>query len=356
MKVLMIGVDKTSVGGMLTVVKNYLNNKEFCRKTNLLYIPSVINSSNIIKILFFIYAYIKIITIVLFTKIDIVHIHMAERTSVYREGLIAKTVKILGCKVIIHMHGANIETWYNEQSEKKKKWISFFINAGDKIIILGENWRPFMEKVITDKNKIVVIYNAVETFPKNLYNINAKDIIFLGMLIQRKGINDLLEAFKLIQSEIPQDICLKLYGDDKNKNINELIVKKGLSDRVIYCGWLTNDKKAVVFKNCLLNILPSYNEGLPMSILETMSYGIPNISTDIAAIPELIKDGENGILIKPGNINELAKSLSALINDKNKLINLSSKAFATIIGNFSINTHLNKIYDLYEDLLGTYKS
>ena len=350
MNVLMIGVDKSSVGGMLTVVENYFNDKEFRDETNLKYIPSVVNSSPLSKVLFFFRAFFEIVFCVIFHRIDIVHIHMAERASVFREGLVARTVKFLGCKVVIHMHGANIETWYDSQTRRIRKIASYFMNAADKLIVLGYNWVPFMERVVSDKSKIVVVYNAVPVLSHNIYSAKSKDIIFLGMLIQRKGIEDLLQVFANILDKIPKDINLKLYGDDKNGNIEELIGKYKLKDRTFYCGWLTNDKKPKIFKHSLLNVLPSYNEGLPMTILETMSYGIPNISTNIAAIPELVVNGKNGILIEPGDVASLEKAM-LLLNDSNKLLEFSQNAFNSIKGNFTVKKHLSLILSIYKSLL-----
>ena len=86
MNVLMIGVDKTSIGGMLTVVENYLNNEDFCRKTNLKYIATVIRANKFVKIFTFLKVLPKIIYVIKKGKIDIVHVHMGERGSVFREG------------------------------------------------------------------------------------------------------------------------------------------------------------------------------------------------------------------------------------------------------------------------------
>ena len=84
MNVLMIGVDETSIGGMLTVVNNYKNNKEFCKMTNLKYVATVIRSNKLVKIKTFLCKIPEIISTIRNDKIDIVHVHMAERGSVFR--------------------------------------------------------------------------------------------------------------------------------------------------------------------------------------------------------------------------------------------------------------------------------
>lgn len=147
MKVLMIGVDRTSVGGMLTVVDNYLNDKSFCDYTHLEYIPSVVNSSNFQKIVFFIRALCIIILKMLTKHYDIVHIHMSTRTSVWREGIIARVSKFLGPKVLIHIH-ADVEPWVDSLSVKKQKLVSYLLSSADTIALLGFKWEPFINTAL----------------------------------------------------------------------------------------------------------------------------------------------------------------------------------------------------------------
>lgn len=355
MNVLMIGVDKTSVGGMLTVIENYLNNKEFCEKTNLHYISTVIRGNKITKIITFIKKIPQIKQTIKNDNIDIVHVHMAERGSVFREGYVVHLANKMGCKTIIHMHGATIEEWYNAKSKPIKRIVRNIFNSADRMIVLGENWRPFMEKVMGEesKNKIVVLHNAVNVPDTNKYNQNATEILFYGMLIQRKGIDDLLQAYKNILDDIPKNINLALYGDDHDspEKIQEKIKRFGLEGRAIYKGWLTNENKEKVFSNAIVNVLPSYNEGLPMTILETMAYGIPNISTNIAAIPEAIDDGINGYLINPGEVDYLSRRMIAIINDKSLREQLSVNAFSTAKVKFSLTKHFQNLTEIYSKLM-----
>lgn len=351
MKILMVGVDKSSVGGILTVVKNYMSDKDFCNKTNLMYIPTAVNASYTKKILFFAKALVQIIRTIYFQKINIVHIHMAERGSVYREGIVLLVSKLMRCKTIIHMHGATIEDWYNDQPNILKKIICFILGRADKILVLGYVWEKFMKKLIKNKSKIEVVYNAVYVPNVNNYNTYAEEIMFLGVLIERKGIDDLLQALLNIKDKLPFKIKVKLYGADKNGNIKKKISLYGLESFVEYYGWLTEKNRSQCFSKAMLNILPSYNEGLPMTILETMSYGIPNIATNIAAIPEAIRNGEDGILVEPGDVDALGEAILSLVNDKEARNKFSQNSYYRVKSEFDIKLHLNKLYKLYEALL-----
>ena len=350
MNVLMIGVDKTSLGGMLTVVENYKQSEKFCKATNLLYIPVVTHANKISKLLFFLRAYLKIIIIFISKEIDIVHVHMSSKGSAYREGVILLTAKIFHKKTLAHMHAAEYEKWFYSLGYMNKKIVSFLLKKADVILALGEKWRKVYEDVTGCKSKVEILYNAVNVPRENYYNADAKEILFLAHMIERKGIDDLLDSISAIGNDIPDDIVFVLYGADRENNIIEKICDRKLSTKVKYKGWLSNDEKDNCFKNVMLNVLPSYNEGLPMTILETMAYGIPNISTQIAAIPEVIRNGENGILIMPGDKKRLSEKLKNIISDREMRLSMSDKAYNTIVDKFSINNHLTNLMKIYEDL------
>lgn len=349
MRVLMVGVDKKAVGGMWTVVENYLSNKEFCEDIGLIYIPTATSSSTIKKIIFSIVAIIKVIYTLLTKKIDIVHVHMAERGSVFREGIVVILGKLFKAKVIIHMHGATFEDWYLKCNGLIQKIIRWILNKCDVFIILGELWKEFISSIIEDDSKIQVIHNAVN-IGEYKYNLDSKEIIFLGMLIERKGIYDLLEAINMIKKELPEDIKVKLYGSDKNANINKKIIDYGLEDIVKYEGWLTSENREICFSNAMLNVLPSYNEGLPMTIAETMAFGIPNISTNIAAIPEIISNGENGILVSPGDIESLGRSILTLVENNDLRSEYSKKGYKKVRKEFNLLNQLNQLKVIYNQL------
>lgn len=350
MKVLMVGVDQSTRGGMWTVVENYLNNEDFCKETNLKYIPTSITGSKRKRILFTAKAYIKIIFELSKTKYDIVHIHASEKGSIYRKNVVATLAKFFHCKVILHMHGAEFETWYKTSSKKSQQRVQKFLAKGDKIIILGFYWKNFMVSLVDDPKKIFTLYNAVSLPVDNPYNHSAQNLLFLGVIGKRKGIYDLLEAMKTAIPHINPDICLWIYGPDPELIIENLIHKMNLNDRVKYMGWLSTSEKAQIFSNISINILPSYNEGLPMTILETMAYGIPNIATSIAAIPEVI-DYDNGILIKPGDVTSLSNAIVFLCNNPEVKASKSTQAYQTIKNCFSLSLHISQLLSLYRELI-----
>ena len=104
----------------------------------------------------------------------------------------------------------------------------------------------------------------------------------------------------------------------------------------------------VILAHTLINVLPSYHEGLPMTILETMAYGIPNISTNIASIPEVLHNGENGYVIVPGDIDALCLKLETLIKEPDVRKKFSNESYLFIINNLSLNSNIEKLKSYYQ--------
>lgn len=334
------------------MVSSYLQDLSFCSKYSLVYVPTSITGRLISRLLFTFCSYIRILKELLPKRTNIVHVHMSEKGSVFRKGIVIFLAKIFRSKTIIHLHGAIFEVWYKSSKPYIQAMVRRIMNSSDLIIILGKYWSDFISSLVTTPEKIHILYNAIRTSTENRYNPKSRNILFLGVLDKRKGIYDLLEAMSIAKDHLPKGISLTIYGQDTSGDINDRILYNNLENIVFFNGYLREDQKKEVFSNSLINILPSYNEGMPMTILETMAFGIPNISTNIAGIPEIIQDGENGILIRPGDPQALAEAIILLITNEEKRIEMSEKAFMTMRTKFSYDKHSIELDKLYASLIG----
>ena len=350
MKVLMVGVDQQTKGGMWTVAENYLRDETFCTEANLKYVPTSITGSIPKRLLFTAKGLADVFCSLLFGRYDIVHVHMAERGSVYRKNIVICLARLFGAKVVIHMHGAEFEVWYRALTDQKQAHVRKILNRGDRILILGEYWKSFVCSLMNDPQKVQVLYNAVPVPDSNQYNIDSSNILFLGVVCQRKGIQDLLKAVQLADNHLTSEVKLLVYGPDPGElPIEQMIQEMGLANRVEYKGWLSAENRQQVFAHTALNILPSYNEGLPMTILETMAYGIPNITTGVAAIPEAVNE-DNGAVIEPGNVQSLANCIVRLMNHLDERNEKSGQAYNTAKKEFSIDRHFANVLAIYREL------
>jgi len=185
----------------------------------------------------------------------------------------------------------------NELKKKCKKDIFVLPNG-----IFLEKFKGFSKQIIRDKLKI---------------HFNEKIIIFVGELKQVKGVKYLIKAFKIINQKVPK-AKLFLIGDGKQKKeLEELVEKLNLKQNVVFVGKVMNEDVPEYMVASDIFVLSSLSEGLPVTILEAMASGLPIIATKVRGLSEIIKEGENGFLVKPEDPDEIAEKILLIIqNDK----------------------------------------
>lgn len=336
-------------GGMVSVVKNYLNYNNW-DQIEIKYVPTHFDTNNLILLLFFTIKFFQIWFLINTQHFDIAHLHVAERGSFWRKAFLLRLFHRHKIKVVLHHHGAEFEEFYRKCSEAQRRKIIRTLEDADVNIVLSSK----LISMIIDKApkaNVKVLYNAVKTYSSNPYNNNARNILFLGRLGQRKGVFDLLDVIKDMDDKISSEIKFYFCGDMGENVVKEYVAKLGIEHRIAHVGWIDATQKRDFFSNTMINCLPSYNEGLPMSILETMAAGIPNISTNIASIPEVLKDGENGFLISPGDKTALYDKLLELIKSEGLREIFSEKSYDLVCEKFSIHRHVAILETIYRDLM-----
>ncbi|MCF6235456.1 MAG: glycosyltransferase family 4 protein [Gammaproteobacteria bacterium] len=351
LKIVMLGAHPDATGGISTVVSNWIESG-IKSLVDFDYISTLNENApghQALKLHQAIKAYFHFV-IRCFKPIDIVHIHLSSYISFYRKLIFFTTAKFKQSKVIIHLHGSEFKVFYNSGNKLQKKLISWMFDNCDAIIVLSEEWKRFINKITTNK-KIVIIYNGASTnkFRGKIDNGEYIVISFMGRLGKRKGIYDLLEAFKQLTTEYP-NAKLLLGGDGEIEKVDDFIKKNNLENSVQLLGWISGERKIEVFRKTDIHVLPSYNEGLPGSILEAMAAGAPIISTPIGGIPEAVIEGKNGYLINPGDILGLKGALEKLCSDKALRERMGKESLALIDNKFNIKTIVNKVFLLYTEL------
>ena len=208
-----------------------------------------------------------------------------------------------------------------------------------------------MIKEKSPEAKVKVLYNAVNVPQTNPYNVLSHNVLFLGRLGKRKGTYVLLEAIRKLNETLPVDVKFYLCGDGEVEEVKKKVKEMGITQRIAHIGWIDGQQKKNFMAQSMMNVLPSYNEGLPMTILETMAHGIPNISTNIASIPEVLHDGENGFLITPGDTATLYDRILCLSTNTELRMELSRKSYELIKNSFSLDVNIGKLKGIYARIL-----
>lgn len=337
-------------GGISTVINGYLDSI-LPRHHNIYLVTSHVDGPKIVKLTTAILGLVKTFFHLLVKNIDIVHIHGSDIISSKRKYVYFKLVRNFDCKIIYHFHGASFLDQYPTASDEWKKRIKALFQEPDLIICLSESWKRAITEFAPYSN-IEVIPNAVrlpeiDHLKKNTGN--SVQLTFLGLIGERKGVFDLLIVVERL-IEDGYDINLQIGGNGEVDRLLNEIDLLGIGHRVQYLGWICEKERDLLLRKTDVFILPSYAEGMPMSILEAMSYSIPVISTFVGGIPELMSDDESGFLITPGDIDALYQRLASLVQNEKLRNEFGHKARLIVKSKHNIDLVLQKIDSIYNTL------
>ena len=195
----------------------------------------------------------------------------------------------------------------------------------------------------------MVIRNPVEHKPPPVAkqkNNSSLVFLFLGRIADHKGIFDLVDLIIKEQDALRGKCKFLVGGNHEVDRLKKTITEGGIEDLVEYIGWVQDDEKDQYFYRSDYFILPTYHEGMPMTILESLSYGKPVISTPVGSIPEVIEHNKNGFLFPPGDMQRLKKIIFDVINDRSGYDDMRNQAMNAAKGFYpeSIKTELEKLY------------
>lgn len=347
-RVLMIGPGRDVMGGISTVVNNYYA----CgldKDIDLYYLSTMEDGSKAKKLIVAAKAYAAFGR--LLKKCDIVHVHMAAQASFDRKALFVERAKRTGKKIIIHQHAADFDKYFIEQvDEEKRRKIKKIFGLADRIVVLSEEWAEFFGKNVCEPDRISVVYNGVVMPDYEKDDYSDHNVLMLGRLGERKGTYDLLKAIPNILEVVP-DTIFYLGGDGDIEQCKKIVHEKRLDKHVVFLGWVKNGKKEDLFKHCSTFILPSYHEGMPMAVLEAMSYGLATISTNTGGIPRIIEQNVSGIRINAGDINSIIDVTATLLSDENKRKEIGVNGKKRIEAKFDFNTNIKELLRIYYSIL-----
>ncbi len=278
-------------------------------------------------------------------KADIIHIHGIG------PGLLVPFARILGIKVVVTNHGPD----YDRQ--KWGKLAKFILKMGERLSYKYANKVIVISNVIKNnlynlygKKDVSLIYNGVNVpnlSIKNDYlktiNLEKNKYIFaLGRFVEEKGFHDLINAYKKIDNK---DIKLVIAGDaDHETNYSKKLKELALNNKVILTGFIKGEKLNQLFSHARLFVLPSYHEGLPIALLEAMSYNANVLVSNIPANLEVNLPKDNYFNI--GNIDSLIKSINK------KLFKKEASSYDEIIKNkYNWDKIAYETYELYKGIL-----
>jgi glycosyltransferase involved in cell wall biosynthesis len=371
-RVLMLGASLDVQGGMTAVEKLIINNTP--PELQVSHVATFDQGSAIHNVIVFLKAIQSLIGAIITKKVDIVHIHFAERGSTLRKSILLFISLLFRQRILIHSHGATYEAFYDGLPSWLQKILVSLFSRCTKFIALSKSWQDYYAQIFClDKNQITVLYNPVAipaSVPDRLGKKHLK-FVFLGRIGSRGGALDLAKSvvsfpkqekgsFELIRAfaELPasdrEKAELVLAGNGDLETANQLIADLGMQDKITILSWISPEQRDELLAGADAFILPSYNEGLPMSMLESMAWGLPVIVTPVGGIPEVIIHKENGLLVEPGDKSQLMQAIQDLIQDEDLRISLGA-AGRRSVEPLDIKNYMNSLVGIYSEVMHSAK-
>ena len=334
---------------MRSVVEGYAADGVFARH-NVRWLVTHNEGSLLARLFIALRAYLKLLSMLLGRRVAFVHSHMAMRGSFWRKRAFNATARWFGVPVIAHLHGSEFKDFYRALPIPRQRQVVQEFERCARVLVLSDSWAEFVRGIAPRAHvQVLPNYVSLPSSPGTGGNPRSVTGLFLGLVGQRKGVFDLLPALAKAIEQVPP-LILRVGGNGEVEKARALADALGLADHVAFPGWLSGEAKRLALAAADFYVLPSHNEGLPMSLLEAMSFGLPVIATRVGGIPELVRDGVDGLLVAPGDVEALAMAMIRLARDADLRQQMGRAARERVASNYSDTVVLPQLEALYDEI------
>ena len=275
---------------------------------------SDIGKFGLIKAIRILNIYAHILKIYFGFRPDLVYITLSPHGfAFYKDALLALLIKGLGGKLVYHLHGKGIRQEVAKSGFRLFTYKSVF--RGVSVIHLSELLFSDVREVVDPERQLLAVSNGVQEVSTgtSLPKRPVFTFIYLSNLVLSKGIDTLIEAFTIVLKENKNADCqLRIIGKPSasyNEDILNTAIKKYNLKNVEYLGPLYGKERDRELSGAHVLVLPTRNDCFPLTILEAFSAGLPVISTNEGAIPSIVDNGVNGMIIEDLNPDNLANAM-----------------------------------------------
>ncbi len=235
------------------------------------------------------------------------------------------------------------------------------MRRADRVITISEALNRFVREVEgIEAEKVKTVHYGLEPpeFPANAreegrrrfgYDGDRPVIGMFGRLIEQKGVDTLINAFVQVQQAVP-DAALLIVGDgDRRAELEQLAASLGIKNTVTFTGWVPQAYKLI--PTCDLIAMPSRWEGFGLVALEAMGSARPLIASRVSALPEIVVDGETGLLVPPDDPELLAEAIVPVLADHSLASRMGEAGYRRLVGSFSVSKMIQGTLSVYEEMI-----
>ena len=282
-------------------------------------------SGKFLRVLMPLYDALRLARVLSRRRHDVYHVNPSlVPRAVLRDGLYLLVLRAFRRpNVLVFIHGWN-EDYYSRLVASRSGRFLFRLAYGHaaRILVLASSFASKLDNLGLDPARIRVITTMFEGASLGQGGKTRNDgeirILFLARFVAEKGIYQLLDAFREVVARHPQAVLVMAGDGPERQRAETWAATHGLADKVQFPGYLEGDEKARLLLDSDIFALPSYHgEGCPVALLEAMGAGLPVVVTPVGGIPDIVRDGVNGIVLEGTDTRSIAEALLRLIQDEN---------------------------------------
>jgi glycosyltransferase involved in cell wall biosynthesis len=290
---------------------------------------------------------------------NVIHAHFVFPAAAW--GITGKLFKV---PVIVTSHGADIqknkEIGYGARLNKVVALITWLtLKLIDVHVVVGKSMIKDAIEAGSDPSRVRIVYNGIDLKKISLskgtnifrrYGLIKNDflVLYLGRLHPKKRPDLLVRAYSKVLKRIPNAKLILCGKGEERRKLEKLASDLSISNAIIFTGFVSEDEKWDLLKNCDVFVLPSIIEGHPITVMEAMVCGKPVIATNVGPFPEIIRDGETGVLVPVDSAEYLVKAIIDLALNIERRKEMGRKARKDVEKRFDIKK-------IAEDYLRIYK-
>jgi glycosyltransferase involved in cell wall biosynthesis len=254
-------------------------------------------------------------------KPEVVNCHFIDFRSIY----FAILKPFFNYKLVLTCHGSDIV----QPSRLDQSVLPFLFWASDHVVGVSSFLVEKASRFANIAKKSTTIYNGIDV---EFWSSTDRDgtpppvIISVGSLVSVKGHDILVDAFKYVQSRLPDSELVLVGSGEMEKPLKKQAESLGLAENVTFTGWLEKREIRRFHERASVFALPSRSEGLGIALLEAMAAGLPCVAADVGGIPEVISDSTVGTLVPPNDSEALAHALLEILKDRKRASRLAHNA------------------------------
>lgn len=273
----------------------------------------------------------------------------------YKDFVVVQLLKLMGCRIVVHYHNKGV---VRRQNNVLDNFLYHRFFKDIKVILLAKALYSDVVKFVSMDDVYICPNGIPETLHTEPFAERTNEIphlLFLSNLLESKGVLVLLDACKILKDKGYEFVCDFVGGETAEINTQRFtceIEKRDLDGIAIYHGRKYGEKKESFLHNADIFVFPTFynNECFPLVLLEAMQHSKACISTNEGGVPDVVKDGENGLICKKQDALSLSDCIARLLDDKDLRLKMGEDGYKKFEQCFTLSAFENKMKEIFADL------